>query len=317
MTPRPADDRLANAFRQHERFLWGLCFRMTGCAADADDLVQDAFARAIERSPGRTDDPLRPWLVCVTMNLARDFLRRRRRRHYVGPWLPSPLEDGDDPPAFEPVFVDDAGRPITTEGRYDLIESVSFVFLLALEGLTPRQRAVLLLRDVFDYPVRDTAEALALSEENVKTTLHRARHAMRTYDRDRLQWTPALRDRTHNAIAAFLAAVTSHDRAALAAVFTADVELLSDGAGEFHAARVAVVGANKVATFFATIGQRSGVATTVRVATVSGRPALVVTTGAARRGDPPRFVLVPTVAPDGRVKRLYAILATRKLTAVR
>src|SRR5262249_59509545 len=124
------------AFRANERFLWGLCYRMTGCAADADDLVQDTFVRVLARPP-RMDDPLRPWLVRVAMNLGRDLLRRRRRRPYVGPWLPSPIETGDEesPPSFEPTL--EGG--LTTEGRYDLLESVSFAFLVALEALTPQQ----------------------------------------------------------------------------------------------------------------------------------------------------------------------------------
>ncbi len=79
-------------FIQHRRFLWGLCYRLTGSAADADDLVQETFVRAIELPPARLGDPLRPWLVRVAVNLGRDLLRRRRRVPYKGPWLPSPIE---------------------------------------------------------------------------------------------------------------------------------------------------------------------------------------------------------------------------------
>src|SRR5205085_1091374 len=158
--------QLADVFGEHRRFLWGLCYRLTGSAADADDLVQETFVRAIERPPERTDEPWRPWLVRVALNLGRDLLRRRRRRGYVGPWLPSPIETGDEvsPPSVEPVIA--PGH--TMEGRYDLLESVSYAFLVALEALTPLQRAVLLLRDVFDYTVAETVDALGSSEANVK-----------------------------------------------------------------------------------------------------------------------------------------------------
>ena len=107
------------------------------------------------------------------MNLARDALRRRKRRLYVGPWLPSPVETGDlEDPGAEPA--------LGTDARYDLRESASYAFLVALEALTAQQRAVLLLRDVLDYSVRETAQAPALSGgPNVKTTHHRARHAMK------------------------------------------------------------------------------------------------------------------------------------------
>jgi RNA polymerase sigma-70 factor (ECF subfamily) len=88
---------IQNAFAADRRFLWGLCYRMTGSPADADDLVQETFLRAIERPPPRTDQPLRPWLVRVSMNLARDHLRARRTRRYVGPWLPGPIDTEERP----------------------------------------------------------------------------------------------------------------------------------------------------------------------------------------------------------------------------
>src|SRR5512138_1324797 len=88
----------AQTFDEHKRALWGMCYRMTGSAADADDIVQDTFVKALERPPTDMDAPLRPWLVKVEMNLSRDQLRRRRRREYVGPWIPSPvLTDSDEP----------------------------------------------------------------------------------------------------------------------------------------------------------------------------------------------------------------------------
>src|SRR5215468_10628771 len=177
-----AFDRL---FDEHRRFLWGLCYRMTGSAADADDVVQDTFVRAMQHPPQRADLPLRPWLTKVALNLSRDVLRRRKRRDYVGPWLPSPIETDQEaggPPSHEPV-VDGLH---TLEGRYDLLESVSFAFLIALERLTPTARAVLLLRDVFDYSVKETAGALDRSEANVKTTHHRARQTMAAYNGVRL-----------------------------------------------------------------------------------------------------------------------------------
>src|SRR6185436_605120 len=89
----------------------------------------------------------------------------------------------------------------STEGRYDLLESVSYAFLLALEVLTPKQRAVLLLRDVFDYDVRETAAALGVSEPDVKTTHHRARRAMQGYDRERCRPTKEVQERTRTALA--------------------------------------------------------------------------------------------------------------------
>src|SRR4030095_438085 len=85
------------------RLLWGLCYRMTGNAADADDLVQETFVRTLQSPPRDTSQPLSPWLRRVAMNLSRDLLRRRRRREYAGQWLPSPvLTDQDSPASYEP-----------------------------------------------------------------------------------------------------------------------------------------------------------------------------------------------------------------------
>ena len=305
----------ADAFREHERFLWGLCYRLTGCAADADDLVQETFVRAIERPPRRTDEPWRPWLVRVAVNLGRDLLRRRKRRAYVGPWLPSPIETGDEesPPAHEPSV--EGGY--TTEGRYDLLESVSFAFLLALEALTPAQRAVLLLRDVFDYSVRETAKALDMSEPNVKTTHHRARRAMREYDRNRCVPTRTLQERTREALGQFVAALVGGDVGAIEALLADSARAVNDAGGEYFAARVPIVGPRRVALFHRNISVRrmGDVRSAVRV--INGLPALVVEVMDQRHREPPRFVLRCEIDDAGRITRLYSIIASRKLSAIR
>src|SRR5262249_21939336 len=111
-------------FQEHKPFLWGLCYRLTGSTADADDLVPETSVLGIEHPPMRTAEPWRPWLVRVALNLGRDLLRRRKRRAYIGPWLPSPVETGpstefplsaaeeEPPPSYEPV-----DRQGSTEGR--------------------------------------------------------------------------------------------------------------------------------------------------------------------------------------------------------
>ncbi len=304
-----------DAFRAHERFLWGLCYRLTGSAADADDLVQDTFLRAMERPPARTDESLRPWLVRVALNLGRDLLRRRKRRNYVGPWLPSPIETGDEesPPSFEPSIDSEH----TTEARYDLLESVSFAFLLALEALTPQQRAVLLLRDGFDYSVRETADALDMSEPNVKTTHHRARRAMREYDRNRCIPTRTLQERTREALGQFVAAIASGDVGAVEAMLADSVRAVNDAGGEYFAARVPILGPHRVALFHYNISQRRMADVRSAVRMINGLPALVVEVTDQRHREPPRFVLRCEVDEDGRIGRLYSVLASRKLSAIR
>jgi len=311
-------------FQEHKPFLWSLCYRLTGSTADADDLVQETFTRALEHPPVRTDAPWRPWLVRVAMNLGRDLLRRRKRRTYIGPWLPSPLEtspamevtlstvEEESPPSYEP-----ADGQSSTEGRYDLLESVSFAFLLALEALSPQQRAVLLLRDVFDYSVQETAEALGISEANVKTSYHRARRALQAYDRDRCIPTRTLQQRTRQALERFLTCLINQDVAAIEALLTADIRAVSDGGGEFLAALRPVVGRDKVVRFYLKTNQRRGSSARSDIRMINGLPALVIefTDNAPREVS--RMVMCCDLAPDGRIKTLYSILASRKLTAVR
>jgi len=314
MAPKALEETFARAFREHERFLWGLCYRMTGCAADAEDLVQETFVRAMERPPARMDQPLRPWLVRVAMNLARDALRKRRRTVYTGPWLPSPIDTGAEaaPPAVE-AMVD--GR--STEGRYDLLESVSFAFLLALEALTPQQRAVLLLRDVFDYSVAETADLLGLTQANVKTSLHRARRAMASYDKNRMAPSRALQDRAMHALARLMDALGSRHRDALQMLLADNAVLLTDGGGEFRAARKPIRGAAKIAKFFAFVRGTASGFTKIDVRTINGLPAVVCELADALPGVARRFVLRCEVDDAARITAIHTIQATRKLSAIR
>jgi len=303
---------LESAFAEHRQFLWGLCYRMTGSAADADDVVQDTFVRAMQHPPRRTNDPLRPWLVKVAMNLARDLLRKRKRRDYVGPWLPSPVDTADEVPSHEPVV---EGRE-TTEGRYDLLESVSFAFLVALERLTPTQRAVLLLRDVFDYTVKETADALDRSEANVKTTHHRARNAMAAYNDRRQPQTRARQDAAGQALQQFLERLAAHDVAGIEALLAEDVKTTTDGGGEFRSALRMIVGRDKVMRFFLSIVKFT-MDSDVRFARFNAGPAVVVDTRTMPKdGLAPRTVMTVDLDRDGRISAIYVVSATRKLTAV-
>ncbi|XXF78379.1 sigma-70 family RNA polymerase sigma factor [Myxococcaceae bacterium GXIMD 01537] len=305
---------LAEAAREHERFLWGLCYRMTGVAADADELVQETYARVLASPPERPEE-LRGWLTRVASNLARDTLRRRKREGYVGPWLPSPVETGEEevPEAVEARLAEGG----TTHGRYELLESVSFAFLLALEVLTPKQRAVLLLRDVFDYSVREVAECLGLREGNVKVVHHRARAAMAAYDSARCVQTKALRERTRRALEGFLEALLAEDVAAVEALLTGEARALADGGGEFFASRVPLEGPGRVALFFHRLARLRGAPVEAQVRMLNGLPALVAT---FHRGADPReaerVVLRVELGEDGRIAQVHSVLASRKLAAL-
>ncbi|WP_437905070.1 sigma-70 family RNA polymerase sigma factor [Sorangium sp. So ce327] len=303
---------VAASYREHERFLWALSYRLTGSAADADDIVQETFVRALERPPARTGEPVRPWLARVALNLGRDALRRRKRLTYDGPWLPSPIEAEPEPPSFEIPGKEG------TEGRYDLLESASFAFLIALEALTPQQRAVLLLRDVFDYSVQETAAALDLSEASVKTTHHRARRALEPYDRERCRPSPELVERSGAALVRFLQTLATQDVAAIEALLSEGVRVINDANGEFKAARRIVVGPNRVARFYVgllRIDDPGALRHELRL--INGLPAVVIERTTTVEKLAPRFVMRCEIDAGGLITAIHSVLASHKLTAVK
>lgn len=307
MATPPIAPLAAEAFASHRAYLWAVAYRMLGSAADADDALQDAFVRALERPPARLDEALRPWLTRVLVNVARDRLRARKRRGYVGPWLPSPVETEALPDELP------APPELSQGARYDLRESASFAFLLALEVLTPDQRAVLLMRDVLDASLEETADALGLSVANVKVQHHRARKRLESYERSRVRTTSTA---AQDVLARFMTCLATDDVAGLEELLAGDVRLLSDGGGEFHAARVPVEGAAKVITFLRNVLRMWPDDTRYEIRWLNGAPAILGQAERARASEPTRFVTRLEVDGDGRIREIHTILATAKLTAV-
>jgi RNA polymerase sigma-70 factor (ECF subfamily) len=291
----------------HRQALWDVCYRMTGSAADADDLVQETFARALARPPGRgVEARLRGWLVRVAINLARDHLRARRRRGYVGVWLPAPVEL-DDLPAPE-----EAAPP----ARYDRAESASLAFLLALEALTPLQRAVLLLCDVLDYSAREAGLALGISAGAARVLHHRARAAMAHYDRERCPSSAELEGRTGAALAAWAGALAAGDAAALERVLARDVRVRSDGGGKYLAALQPIVGRDRVLRFLRGVTQQVG-APRFRLARLNALPGLVLEWEAPPPRVAPRQAIQVLPDAEGRVREILLVLAPDKLGHIR
>lgn len=293
------------SFRQHATHLWGLAYRMLGVGADADEVVQEAFVRFL-RTPPLLDRPVRPWLVRVTMNLARDRLRRRRDTSYVGPWLPAPAGNSTWA-AHAPSAQLDPGA------RYSELESLSLGFLLAAEKLSETARAVMVLRDVFGYSVRDVAALLEISESNVKVTAHRARQRMGDWEQEQRRHLDVPHERVVEAMRGFFMAVMMGDRAKAESMLAADVLMLNDGGGEFFAARKPVIGAAKVAGFYVKISSTTPPATKVEEVLLSGRPAVVIERAGASGSVAPRAVVMGDVDVNGLIQRIYTLIATPKL----
>jgi RNA polymerase sigma-70 factor (ECF subfamily) len=302
-------------YRLHHRYLWRLSYRITGDASEADDVVQEAFARFLKDPPDDLAAPIRPWLVRVASNLAVDALRRRRRRSYPGSWLPSPVEGGDEIPENEDTAEDAADGP---EARYGRLESVSFAFLLALEALSPRQRAVLVLRDVLDYSASEVAETLGMSVENVRIVHHRARRALAGYDRERCVPDAAVAQRTRAALDALVGCLARQDARGLEALLVEAARTVTDAGGEYTALREPLVGRARVARFLlqAALSRRQG-GPRLAVRTVNGLPAVVIDLERPVRRQAPRTLLRCDVGPDGRIREVHAVLAPRKLKAIR
>ncbi|HEY3135659.1 MAG TPA: sigma-70 family RNA polymerase sigma factor [Blastocatellia bacterium] len=304
----------AEALETDRKLLWGLCYRMTGNAADADDLVQETFTRAIEKPPHRTDEPLRPWLVRVALNLSRDLLRRRKRQGYIGPWLPSPVPtDEESPASYEPP----APSEDSPASRYELRESISFAFLLALEALSPTQRAVLLLRDVFDYSTNETAEALDMTEANVKVTLMRARRKMNGYDKDRARLSPERRQATRRALEQFLLYLSTRDAAGLERLLAEDAISFSDGGGEVSAARQAVRGRQKVLRLILGLAAKALTEPRFSIRSLNALPAILVEDVRSITTAATRYTIHFEVDKCGNIRELHAVLAPSKLSAIR
>lgn len=308
----PELSAIERTFRASERRLWGLCYRMTGVAADADDLVQEAFVRAVEAPAALADGDLERWLVRVATNLSLDCLRRRRRRRYHGPWLPSPLETGET--------VEVSGSETTEASgaaqRVERAEEVSYAFLVALEALSPRARAVLLLVDVLDYPVAEVARILETSEGNVRVLHHRARRTLESFDVEMVA-SPEVRERQRAALEKLLLCMLNQDAAAMKALLTDDVRSLTDGGGRYTALRDPLVGRAAVARFHLETARRRAPVSRTELRWINGVAALVVVTRPLRPQMAPRLVLRCEVDALGRIRELHTILNPRKLTAVR
>jgi len=294
----------AHTLERHRPLLWNLGYRMTGSAADADDVVQEAFVRALEHPPQwvADDAPIRPWLVRVTMNVARDLLRRRKRREYVGPWLPEPV-DVESVPGPPPDW---------PEARYGAAESSSYAFLLALELLTPLQRAVLLLRDVLDLDLRETAAALDTSEGAVKAAHHRARKALESYDRAREVPSAELVERSRVALARLRSALAAGDAQAFAALLTDDVRTFNDAGGRYLAALKPIFGRDKVARFYLALAS-GGRTWRGDLLLANGLPALLLDLENPPQREAPRALIRVELARDDRIREIHVVLAPKKL----
>ena len=289
---------LLPAFDAHRRLLFTVAYQMLGSVADAEDTVQDAWLRWSAADRSDVGDP-RAWLVRTTTRLALDRLTSARARHetYVGPWLPEPLL----------TAADDTGRDPSDE--VVLGEQVSLALLVVLETLSPAERAVFVLQEVFGLPAGEVADVLGRSEAAVRQLAHRDREHVAArrprFDADR----QAHREVTER----FLAACVGGDVDALLAALAPGAVLVSDGGGRARAALRPITGADKVARFLAavTTGGASLPGLRIGLAEVNGLP------GVAAWTDAGPYVAVSLVVADGLVQQVLVVLNPDKLSGLR
>lgn len=278
------------AFDQHKGLLFSIAYRMLGSRADAEDMLQETFLRWQQASDTEIRDP-RAFLVTVITRLCINQLQsaRAKREQYFGQWLPEPLmtKAAAESPAISGI-----------DG------SLSMAFLMLLERLTPMERAVFLLREVFDYDYAEVAEMLGQSEVNCRQILRRAKQHV-TEDRPRFDVSPKEQQQL---LQQFLEATSHGDLQGLLALLSKDVVLYTDGGGKASAVPNPIYGADRVARFFmeapAKFMPRDAVR---RFAEINGQPGIVV----YDRGQP--FGVFTMDVAEGQIRNIYIVRNPDKL----
>jgi RNA polymerase sigma-70 factor (ECF subfamily) len=272
--------------------LFSLAYRMVGVVGEAEDLVQEAFLR-MQRAPDEIESP-KAFLTTVVTRLAIDHLRsaRVRREAYVGPWLP------------EPLVADSAPGPAD---RVEEDETLSLAFLALLERLSPVERAVYVLHDLFGYRHREIAGVIGKSSANSRQILARAR---RHVEQGRPRFEPSRHER-EALLGRFLDAARAGNVDALVDLLAADAVSYADGGGKAPATRLPIFGAAKIARLWASVAGPRADPYTLRFADVNGQPGVVAS------GEDGRVTGVLTlVVADGRVQGVWAVVNPDKLARV-
>ena len=274
-----------DAFALHRSLLFTVAYEMLGSASDAEDVVQETWLRWADVDHAEVRDP-RAYLVRIITRQALNRLRSvaRRREEYVGEWLPEPLLTSPD------VAAD-----------IELAESVSIAMLTVLETLGPAERAVFVLREVFEIPYDEIAEAVGKSPTTVRQIAHRARDHVAA----RRPRMPVSTTEQQEAVDRFLAAIRHGDLQGLLDVLAPDVVVMSDGGGLVAAARRPIEGAERVASFL--IGAARQADFEANAVWLNGSPGARIDIGGEIN------TAVSLSVENGRIARIYAIRNPHKL----
>jgi RNA polymerase sigma-70 factor (ECF subfamily) len=274
------------AFEVYRPLLFSIAYRMLGSASEADDVLQDAWLRARQDEDADVRSP-RAYLTTIVTRLCIDHLRsaERTRMEYPGPWLPEPLAEPNQESA-------------------ELASSMTTAFLVVLERLAPTERAVFLLREVFELDFDEIAASVGKSEANTRQILTRARRRLRE---PRPRFTMSRQD-SEDIVQQFRHACVTGDVEELLAVLHADATLIADGGGKALAAPHPVIGADRIAEFVIDIvGKMRWSESDPRLVTINGAPGLLLRHPTFGNGTYSFDIA------DGRIRAIYVVRNPDKL----
>lgn len=296
LSEKAPSDPPAAVFAEHRELLFGIVYGMLGTVADTEDVLQDVWLAWERRSHGAPIEHGRAYLVRVAINaaIARQEVVKRRRETYIGPWLPEPVMTETAPDAAEPAL---------------RAESVSLALMVVLETLTPPERAVFVLADVFGYPHGEIAELLGRSPASVRQLAHRARSHVQAR-RPKFAVDPVVHRRVTEQ---FMDAVSGGDIDALLGLMSPDVVLTCDGGGLGPAAGPRPMhGPDRIAALLVGRRFRRSEGLAIEFRPVNGSPSALM----MREGHVVG-VLMLELAPQGdRVAAVYAVTNPEKLTTL-
>ncbi|UCG26195.1 MAG: RNA polymerase sigma-70 factor [Chloroflexota bacterium] len=283
-------------FEEYRPLLFSIAYRMLGSAMDAEDIVQEAWLRYRQTDREEITSP-KAYLSTIVTRLCINQLKsaRERRESYIGPWLPEPILTGS---ASGQALTEGTALTITPAQHLSRFDSISMAFLVLLEQLTPAERAVFLLREVFDYDYAEIAAALDKSEAACRQLFSRARKHMAA-NRPRFESSAGDQERL---VKGFLQAVEVGDVEALTGMLAEDVVVWTDGGGKVFAAPEPVYGPEKAARFILGARRFAPGPFSVEMAAVNGKPGILL------RLESGRVFLVIDMEVEGDQVRAFHII---------
>jgi RNA polymerase sigma-70 factor, ECF subfamily len=288
-----AEQSKLELFDRHRPRLFAIAYRMLGTRDDAEEIVQEAYIRWHQAAAGEIQSP-EAWLVTATTRLSIDRLRKAymQRETYIGPWLPEPLFDSGQ---------------TSPQGDAELASSLSMAFMVMLERLSPAERAVFLLHDVFDLGHAEIARIMEKAEPAVRQMLHRARTRVRT-DKPRFHPDPT---EHRKLVERFSVAAYTADENALLELFSPDIAVTSDGGGKITAARKIITGLGKVVRLFVVAVAGHADRITRELKEINGEPGIV------EFYDGHIFAANTFSSENGKITAIYRVMNPDKLKAIR